>query len=312
MGGVRLSGPSAQSGVDADIVDGTLDRRAAQPPGPVEQDQTRGGGLAPPYIPGLAPRVRTLPSEALPPVLSPEAAAFRDRVRAYLQGFHVPTRVELGHLWNAVPVVSLGESHNETAAIAQVVAHVVLGYGREGDLIGFEGDPKEQAAVDAFIRSGDADLGARAEALRPVLLACRERKVDMAFLGAGASGRTSDAEMFANLRQRTGGQLAGRRILLWTGKAHGLRHHPGSYGEALLPLVVDEVGRDQVSVVTMFSRSGIMHLDMGPHGERVRIALADLSPVLVPTGGPASPFTTARFSYYMAAASKSADFIGIV
>ncbi len=312
MGGVRLSGPSAQSGVDAEIDDGTLDRRAAQPPGPVEQGRSR-GGLAPPFIPGLAPPpVRAEPSQPPSPVLSPEAAAFRDRVWAYLRQFPVPTRVELGHLWNAVPVVSLGETHDETAAIAQVVAHVVLGYGREGDLIGFEGDPQEQAAVDAFIRSGDADLGARAKALRPVLLACRERKVDMAFLGAGASGRTSDAEMFANLRQRTGGRLAGRRILLWTGKAHGLRHHPGSYGGALLPLVVDEVGRDKVSVVTMFSRSGVMHLDMGPHGELVRIVLSDLSPVLVPTDGPSSPFSTARFSYHTASASKSADFIGIV
>ena len=309
MGGGQLPGPAGQGGVNDNIADGTLVCQASPPPGPVGEDRTKGGGLAPPFIPGPAVRrIRPEPFENL----SPEAEAFRDRVLAYMRQFRVPTRVLLGHLWNAVPVVSLGESHNETAAIAQVVSRVVLGYSRPGDLIGFEGDPDEQPAVDAFLESGSGALSARAGDLRPVLQACQERKVDVVFMGAGAAGRTDDAQMFELLTKRAGGDLADKRILLWTGKAHGVRNHPGSFGGALVYRVAKQVGREKLSIVSMFSRHGVMHVNMWPQGELIRIPLAGLPPVLVPTNGPRSPFTEAKFAHYTAAAHKSAAYIGIV
>lgn len=305
MGGVQLPGPVGQGGVNADIADGTLVLQVAQLPGSAGRDCTYGDRLAPPCAPR---RHRVRQSEALPR----EAAAFRDRVLFYLEQFRVPTKIELGHLWNARPVVSLGESHDETAAIAQIISRVILNFGRQGDLIGFEGDPEEQAAVDSVIRSGDATLSERAENIRPVLLACRERKVDMVFMGAGSSGRTSDSGMFEVLNRRVGGQLSGRRMLLWTGKAHGLMNHPGSYGGSLVNLVVDELGREDVSIVNLISRKGKMFLSIPPHGDLLSISLSEESPVLIPTAGPDSPFATARFYLYTAAATKSADYIGIV
>lgn len=303
MGRAQQPGPAGQSGDNADIDDGTLARQADQPAG---TNSTFGGGLAPPYIPSRSP-IR--PREQQPELPSPEAVAYRDRVLAYLRQFSVPTQVQLGHLWNAVPVISLGENHGETAAIAKVISRVVMGYGRKGDLIGFEGDPKEQAAVDSFIQSGNAVLSERAKLLRPVLLACRERKVDMVFMGTSSSGRTSDEGMLEVLNKRTGGRLAGRRMLLWTGKAHALMNRPLPDPAAFVYLVVDKLGRENVTIVNMHSRNGTMDLGMPPGGDRVTISLSNLSPVLVPTAG---PFVTGRFYLYTAVATKCADYIGIV
>lgn len=299
--------PGHESG-SADLADGTLIRQVSRSPKLIGQDSTY-DSIAPPFMPTLR-----LPRHVLRPRrLSPELASFHDRVMKYLRKFRVPTRVQLGHLWNAVPVISLGESHDETAEIAQVISRVILNYAREGDLIGFESDSEKQTSVDTFLRNGTAALSNRGEEIRPVLLACRERKVDVVFMGdcPPPGGRTSDSWMFHKLSRRIGGQFSGRRMLLWTGKAHALMNHPGSYSEAFVYLVVNKIGRGKVALVNLISRKGKLALGI-PRHRLLNINLSDVPPVLVPTAGSNSPFSTTKFYAYKAVATKSADYIGIV
>ncbi|VAW67605.1 hypothetical protein MNBD_GAMMA09-1823 [hydrothermal vent metagenome] len=242
------------------------------------------------------------------------------KILEYMKSYRMPLLIQINKLWNNYPVISLGENHTETHLNAQFMANIVKFYGRSNDVVAVEGSRDDQDSVDDYLQD-HGELGfekPRSKEFKDLIQACKERQCKFVFMG---EGRGNDELFFDDLKEYAG-DLKKHRLLLLTGRGHGLWRHSGSTPK-FLSMVADKVGYKKVTTVFLQSRDkdpgGILYFEIVPHddnrqisGTQLRLAIHNLGSVLIPTNRANSPFNCVKFAYYKEYVSKTVDFIALI